>query len=90
MERPLQESADAAAEWRSPHVVEEAVAAAVERSLTAAAGRAVEFGACDEKEFGSSVEPRLERELGLGNVVAQCVYFIRFYYFIALHNNTHF
>lgn len=47
--------------WRSPHVVEEAVAAAVKRSLTAAAGRAVEFGACDEKEFGSLAEPRLER-----------------------------
>lgn len=65
VERPLQESADAAAEWRSPHVMEEAVAAAVRRSLTAAAGRAVEFGACDEEEFGRSVESRLERvELG--------------------------
>lgn len=73
VERPLQESADAAAEWRSPHVVEEAVAAAVKRSLTATAGRAVEFGACDENEFGRSVELRLERELRLGNVVAQCV-----------------
>lgn len=43
VERPPQESADSAAVWRSPHVVEEAVeeaaaAAAVKRSLTAAAG----------------------------------------------------
>lgn len=71
------------------HVVEEAMAAAVKRSLTAAVGRAVEFGACDDKDFGSSAEPRLER-VEVGQRVYSRFCFIRFYYFLALHNNIHF